>query len=653
MSETTRILIVEDLPTDAELAEREARQVLPHSEFLRVETREDFLAALASFRPGLILSDFKLPQFDGLTALRLAQERAPDTPFIILTGSMNEDTAVECMKAGAWDYVIKEHVMRLGPAILSSLEQNRLRYESKLAELARSRLLQYQEQFNELYQALLAPGELEAKLKMITAGVVEILGVDFCRIWVIAPGDLCEHGCIHVSLNEGRDVCKFRARCLHLIASSGRYTHTDGAVHRRVPFGAFKIGRVASGQDHKFLTNDVANDPLVHNHAWARELTLVSFAGYQIRPPDGETLGVLALFSKRAITPEEETQLDTLSCTVARVIGAAQVEKALRESEARYRVLFEGTEQGILVADAQTQRFAYANQAVCRMLGYTTVELLRLGVADIHPQESLPRVQSEFEAQLRQEKTLAAGLPCLRKDGTVFLADINSSPILIDGRQFNVAFFTDVTERKRAEENLKETLRRLRQAMTSTIQVLDITVEARDPYTAGHQHRTTLLAEAIAGEMGLSPEKIEGLRMAGQIHDIGKISVPSEILSKPTRLISIEFELVKMHAQKGYEILKDVESSWPLAEIVYQHHERLDGSGYPRGLKGDEILMEARILAVADTVEAMASHRPYRPALGIEAALEEIDKNKGVQYDPDVAAACLKLFREKRFSFKD
>jgi HD-GYP domain-containing protein (c-di-GMP phosphodiesterase class II) len=149
--------------------------------------------------------------------------------------------------------------------------------------------------------------------------------------------------------------------------------------------------------------------------------------------------------------------------------------------------------------------------------------------------------------------------------------------------------------------------------------------------------------------MGIGQDKIEGIRMAASIHDIGKLSIPSEILSKPTKLTNLEFSLIKEHAQSGYEILKDVESSWPLAEIVYQHHERMDGSGYPRNLKGDEILLEARIMAVADVVEAMASHRPYRPGLGIKAALEEIEKNKGVIYDDTVADACLKLFREKGY----
>jgi putative nucleotidyltransferase with HDIG domain len=174
-------------------------------------------------------------------------------------------------------------------------------------------------------------------------------------------------------------------------------------------------------------------------------------------------------------------------------------------------------------------------------------------------------------------------------------------------------------------------------------------VETRDPYTAGHQVRSADLARAIATEMGLPQDKIDGIRMAGSIHDIGKLSIPAEILSNPTKLPELEFSLIKEHAKKGYEMLKDVESPWPLAEIVRQHHERMDGSGYPRNLKGDEICMEARILAVADVVEAMASHRPYRPGLGIDAALNEIEKNKGIFYDDAVADACLRLFREKGF----
>jgi HD-GYP domain-containing protein (c-di-GMP phosphodiesterase class II) len=207
----------------------------------------------------------------------------------------------------------------------------------------------------------------------------------------------------------------------------------------------------------------------------------------------------------------------------------------------------------------------------------------------------------------------------------------------------------DITERKMAEDKLQHTLDSLKNAIGVTIHAMVSAIEMRDPYTAGHQLRVADLACAIATEMELPQDKIEGLQMAGSIHDIGKLSIPAEILSKSTKLTEIEFSLIKEHSHSGYEMLKNVESPWPLAQIVYQHHERMDGSGYPRNLKGDEILMEARIMAVADVMEAMASHRPYRPSLGIDTALAEIEKNKGTIYDNTVADACLKLFRERGY----
>lgn len=186
----------------------------------------------------------------------------------------------------------------------------------------------------------------------------------------------------------------------------------------------------------------------------------------------------------------------------------------------------------------------------------------------------------------------------------------------------------------------------LRKSLEDSIQAIAATVEMRDPYTSGHQRRVAELAVAMAREMGLSEERIHGLHLAGVVHDLGKISVPAEILAKPGKLTSIEFELIQGHAQAGYEILKDIDFPWPIATIVWQHHERLDGTGYPQGLKGGDILLESSILAVADVVEAMGSHRPYRPTLGIEVALQEIERGRGIQYDPAVADACLKLFRE-------
>ncbi len=209
----------------------------------------------------------------------------------------------------------------------------------------------------------------------------------------------------------------------------------------------------------------------------------------------------------------------------------------------------------------------------------------------------------------------------------------------------------DITARVLAEKSLQQTMEKLRRSLVGTIQAISLIVETRDPYTAGHQKRVSSLARTIAQEMGLPRDAVDNIRMAGAIHDIGKLSVPAEILSKPTRLNEIEMSLIKVHPQTGYDILKDAELPSPVAEIVLQHHESLDGSGYPQGLKDGEILLEARIVSVADVVEAIASHRPYRPALGIEMALEEIEKNKGRLYDAEVVGVCLKLFREKGFSF--
>jgi PAS domain S-box-containing protein len=463
-----------------------------------------------------------------------------------------------------------------------------------------------------------------------------------------------------------------------------------------------------------------------------------------------------------------------VQCNIRDITGRKKAEELLRESEETYRVLFEGSTYGILVTDIGTARFVDANLSICRMLGYSRAELLQLSIANIHPKDWQDHVVSEIEAQVQGGQPVSHAIPCLRKDGTVFHADIVGANTIFHGRKCAVGFLIDVTDRKRAEEDLKQSkgllesvinssqdlilvidrdlrilmsnwkspiyaghtefpigshcfkafiqrdtpcepchalgvfntgeptlveyynqstklfkevnaypifdndkhvimvaehvrditerkrgeeklkaaLQSLKNALSATIQVIVSSVESRDPYTAGHQVRSANLARAIATEMGLSQEKIEGIRTAGSIHDLGKLSVPAEILSKPTKLSEIEFSLIKEHARNGYEILKDVESSWPLAEIVYQHHERMDGSGYPRRLKGDGILIEARILAVADVMEAMTSHRPYRPSLGINAALDEIEKNKGVSYDKAVVDACLRLFREKGFKFE-
>lgn len=255
--------------------------------------------------------------------------------------------------------------------------------------------------------------------------------------------------------------------------------------------------------------------------------------------------------------------------------------------------------------------------------------------------------EQDGQGRIHQERILCA------KDGQTFPIEETAMPLNAShgNPSGNVLVFRDISARKKAEEELKESWESLHQALEGAIQAMALTIEIRDPYTAGHQRRVSKLSCAIAKEMGLPEDQIEGIRVAGDIHDIGKIYVPAEILSKPGQITAIEYGIIKTHPQVGYDILKTIKFPWPVAQIVLQHHERLDGSGYPLGLSGDQILKEAKILIVADIVEAMSSHRPYRPAQGIDKALEEIIQHKGLSYDPEVVDACVKLFEEKNFRF--
>lgn len=208
----------------------------------------------------------------------------------------------------------------------------------------------------------------------------------------------------------------------------------------------------------------------------------------------------------------------------------------------------------------------------------------------------------------------------------------------------------DITQLKRSEQKLRKTLEKVQKGLDSTIEAMAAVVETRDPYTAGHQRRVAVLAEKIAEKMGLAGDQIKPVWVAATVHDIGKIYIPSEFLVKPSKLTDLEFSVIKTHPDVGYQILNKIEFPWPVAEIVRQHHERMDGSGYPSGLSGEQILLEARVISVADVVEAMSSHRPYRPSLGLELALHEITAHRHIRYDADVVEACLNVFRKKAFS---
>jgi PAS domain S-box-containing protein len=330
-------------------------------------------------------------------------------------------------------------------------------------------------------------------------------------------------------------------------------------------------------------------------------------------------------------------------------------EKELHKSEEKYRSLVENAQEGIFQSTAEGHHIT-VNQAFANILGYESPEEVIATITDIshqvyvHPDDRIKILQIiEKEGSVKGYEA-----EFYKKDGSKTWVSINMHAVRDEEGHllYYQGIDQDVTEKKNMETERQQNIERLKKSLGATINAMAVTVETRDPYTAGHQRRVADLALAISVEMNLKREQIDSIRMASMIHDIGKISIPSEILSKPSKLTNLEFDLIKTHSQSGYDILKDIEFPWPLADFVLQHHERMNGSGYPRNLKGDEIFLEALIMAVADVVEAMASYRPYRPALGIELALEEIEKNKGILYDDAVVNACLKLFREKSYHLK-
>ena len=328
-----------------------------------------------------------------------------------------------------------------------------------------------------------------------------------------------------------------------------------------------------------------------------------------------------------------------------KILKEQRIEKKLRESEEKYRALFENTGTATMIIE-EDRTISMVNTQGERLSGYSKDEIEnKMKWTDFVIPEDMGKIKKYHIARRKAGEKPPTEYEFSFIDKKGVIKNIFLKVGIIPGTVKSIASLIDITESKQAEERLKKT-------MDAAIDTMSNIIEAKDPYTAGHQHRVCQLAIRIAQEMKLPPDKIEGIRIASLIHDLGKISLPAEILSKPTKLVDIEFSLIKGHSQIGHDILKSIDFSYPVAQIVLQHHERLNGSGYPNNLKSDQILPEAKIIGVADVVEAMSSHRPYRPALGIDAALEEISQNKDILYDPEVVDACLKLFKEKGFKFK-
>ncbi len=349
--------------------------------------------------------------------------------------------------------------------------------------------------------------------------------------------------------------------------------------------------------------------------------------------------------------PERNTSGDVhgFLAAIVDVTEHQEMEHALRAGEEQFRGLVEQSIAGIYII--QDDKFVYVNPRLAEIFGFASADEVigRDAVSLIVEKDRAAAVESihkRIAGEAASGNYLYLGL---RKDGSTVEVGVHDSIVSRNGRPAVIGLLQDISEKLRAEERIEDYVAQLQTAFMSTVRVATTLSELRDPYTAGHERRVGEIAVAIAGELGFDKSRLEGLRVAGYLHDIGKITIPAEILSKPGKLSQIEFQLIRTHARASYDVLKEVKFPWPVAEVVLQHHERLDGSGYPEGLKGEAILLEARILAVADVVEAMSSHRPYREARGTEAALAEIASGSGKLYDAAVAEVCLRLFREQGY----
>jgi PAS domain S-box-containing protein/putative nucleotidyltransferase with HDIG domain len=428
--------------------------------------------------------------------------------------------------------------------------------------------------------------------------------------------------------------------------------HLDNPLSKGVAVEAFR-------KQKPILVNDVSeieNDLSMKSLDFVRAMGSQSFICVPVIYKE-ESMGIVIVDNVQSKKPLSQTEMSLLMGIAPQIgisINNAIAYQKIKESEARFRSLSENAPDIIYTLGINGE-FTYINPAIEKILGFRPDEITGKYFVDITRKEDISKYIKSFKEVRDQKQTIKEEMGILlHKDGTERYFSISCAPNFNSEGNFIglVGTFKNMTEIRRSEMELKASFRKLQSAMSSTIDAISTIVESRDPYTAGHQRRVAKLAVAIAEKLGLSQDRIDLIRMGSLIHDIGKIYIPSSILTKPSQLGDLEFEMVRTHPTVGFEILNKVDFIPVIVDIVYQHHERIDGSGYPLGISGDKIFLESKIVAVADTVEAMASNRPYRPSRGTALALEEIKKQRGLALDAEVVDACLKIFEEKDFNFK-
>ena len=327
--------------------------------------------------------------------------------------------------------------------------------------------------------------------------------------------------------------------------------------------------------------------------------------------------------------------------------------KSADDNALRYTRLFETAQDGILILNHPDGAITDANPYIQTLTGYRLEELKGKKLWELGLIQDLMLAHTAHDTLISQGFVRYDDINLLTKDGRSITTEFICNSYDVAGTQVIQCNIRDTSEKVALQKHLAAAHQRELDQSLQTINALANVIESRDPYTSGHQYRVADLAIAIGKELGLEDHLLKGLRLACLVHDIGKIAIPSELLTKPTPLSELEVKLLQTHVEAGANILKPLTMVWPIAKIIEQHHERLNGTGYPNGLSGDEILIEAKIMAVADTVEAMSSNRPYRPSLGIDAALKEITQGEGIFYDTRVVSACLRLFKELHYALPD
>jgi|GEM_PF-1471815 len=431
-------------------------------------------------------------------------------------------------------------------------------------------------------------------------------------------------------------------------ACSGLPSEVDGVI-RDLPVRGF-WGR-AMKEGKPVIVNDPVSDPdRVGVPSWHAPIN--SFLGVPLRR-DRRVCRLVCLANKAGgYRIEDGPSIERLADAFVEVFDRKREQREARERDSLHRVLFQNVSDVVLLYDPDL-RVLDVSPSVKELAGLDPSQVIGRTISEfgfIAP-GCIDRAVADAGRAVDGDDGLAEAYEIVVAGQQPRTLEVHNRTVVENGRPVGaVAVIRDVTERVAMAKDLEASLAKLRASMRGVVEAMSLAVESRDPYTAGHQRRVSNLARAIATTMGLSTDQVDAIRLAGIVHDIGKLSIPAEILAKPGKLTNNELALIRTHPEAGFEILKGIDFPWPIARIVLQHHERVDGTGYPHGTPGDDILIEARILAVADVVEAMASHRPYRPSLGLQKALETIREESGAKLDPVAVDACVRLFEQSDFS---